>query len=45
MFIDLKEECDGWGLQRLLCLFAFGSEVQFLIGLSTLKKSVVMSYE
>lgn len=33
MFIDLKEECGGWGLQRLLHLLSFssGTKCKFLL--------------
>lgn len=39
MFIDLNVECEGWGLQRILCLLSFssGMKCKFLLLLVSLK--------
>lgn len=39
MLIDLNEECEGWGLQRLLCLLSFssGMKCKFLLVWVSLK--------
>lgn len=39
MLVDLNEECEGWGLQRLLCLLSFssGMKCKFLLVWVSLK--------